>query len=260
MKNSDSNIYLIPLLAALAIYLPFSFTSSGPDRRSQEQPQSPSLMRMGTLATPTPTPTPGRVSGEAARLLCDFFALKPEPDRDTQDQSGGRKQDQPEALRDVDPKNLKGDYCRVKSIRDLTRLEYLGAYDYKIEYIIATLPDPIDSRLDYMFDRNLDAIQRAIAEAGYTFDRYSLPWDRNSAASSVVLPADPNTTQTPARHLYEPGVILFRGRDRLSLLFLFLVGETPTGGINQVAFQNALRQIEELDDWKRTGTIDETAE
>jgi hypothetical protein len=112
--------------------------------------------------------------------------------------------------------------------------------------------------LDHQFDRYLDAIQQAIAAAGYIFDRHSLPWDISKTAAPVVLPTEPKTPQTPPRHLYEPGVILFRGNKKL--LLLFLVGETPTGGIHRVAFQNALWQIGELDGWKRSGTANETAE
>src|SRR5262245_37960056 len=255
MKNSDSNNWLIPLLAAFAIYVPLSSTSS-PDQQSSAQPQSPALIQMVPLATPSPAPTPapGRVSGEAATLLCDFFGAKPDLDQDAQGRNSGRKQAQHNAPQDFDPKNLRGDYCRVKAIRELNKIGNPAPAEYKIEYLIATLPDPKDSRLDYMFDRYLDVIQLAIGDAGYTFDRYWLPWDRSRAAAPVGLPADPKSPQTAmaTRHLYDPGVILFRGDKKL--LLLFLVGETPTGGIHKVAFQNALWQIEELDGWRESNT------
>src|SRR5262245_37501136 len=255
MKNSDSNNWLIPLLAAFAIYVPLSSTSS-PDQQSSAQPQSPALIQMVPLATPSPAPTPapGRVSGEAAKLLCDFFGAKPDLDQDAQGRNSGRKQAQHNAPQDFDPKNLRGDYCRVKAIRELNKIGNPAPAEYKIEYLIATLPDPKDSRLDYMFDRYLDVIQLAIGDAGYTFDRYWLPWDRSRAAAPVGLPADPKSPQTvmATRHLYDPGVILFRGDKKL--LLLFLVGETPTGGIHKVAFQNALWQIEELDGWRESNT------
>jgi hypothetical protein len=255
MKDFDSNRFLIPLLAAFAIFLPFSFTSTSSDRRSSEQPQSPALIQMGSLATPTPKPAPrqGRVSGEAARLICDFFGFKPEPDRNAQDDGQKGESDAPQ---NFDPKILRGDYCSVKTIWNSNRPEHRVASNYKRNYMIATVPDPKDSRLDYMFDRNLDAIQRAIAMAGYTFDRYYLPWDISRTTAPAVLPADQKTPQAASRHLYEPGVILFRGSDKL--LLLFLVGETPTGGIHRVAFQNALLQIEELAGWKRSKSEDET--
>ena len=93
MKSSDSNNWLIPLLAAFAIYVPLSSTSSSPDQQSSAQPQSPALIQMVPLATPAPAPTPGpgRVSGEAAKLLCDFFGAKPDLDQDAHGRNGGRK-------------------------------------------------------------------------------------------------------------------------------------------------------------------------
>jgi hypothetical protein len=123
VKDSDWNKFLIPLLAVFAIYLPLSSTPSAPDRQSPEQLQSPALVQTGNLAALTPTLTsgPGRVPGEAARLLCDFFGSKPDADRDAQGQNSGRKRDQPDALRDFDPKNLKGDYCRIKTILNSNR-------------------------------------------------------------------------------------------------------------------------------------------
>jgi hypothetical protein len=254
MKSSDSNNWLIPLLAAFAIYVPLSTTSSSPDQQSSAQPQSPALIQMVSLATPAPAPTPGpgRVSGEAAKLLCDFFGAKPDLDQDAHGRNSGQKQAQPNAPQDFDPKNLRGDYCRVKSIRDLNKIDDMAPAEYKIEYLIATVPDPKDSRLDYMFDRYLDVIQLAIGEAGYTFDHYWLPWDRSRTAAPVGLPADPKSPQMAmaTRYLYDPGVILFRGDKRV--LLLFLVGETPTGGIHKVAFQNALWQIEELAGWRES--------
>ena len=166
---------MIPLLAVFAIYLPLSSTSSPPDQQSSGQPQSPALVQMAPLESPMPTPAPapgpGRVQGEAAKLLCDFFGAKPDLDQATQSQNSDHGQAQPNAIQNFDPKNLRGDYCRIKSIQGLSKLEHLAAADYKIEYLIATVPDPKDSRLDHLFDRNLDAIQRAIEAADYTFDR-----------------------------------------------------------------------------------------
>src|SRR5262245_41560121 len=79
----------------------------------------------------------------AAKLLCDFFGLPNRPsDNDQSDQD-----------RD------EGDYC------DLTGNEHIvtqGGKQYHVEHLIATLADPKDSRLDYLFDLHLDAIQRAI--------------------------------------------------------------------------------------------------
>jgi hypothetical protein len=281
MKNSDSRYWLIPLLAAFAIYVPLSSAPPSPDQQPSAQPQFPALVQLVPLPTPTPTPAPApaqdRAPGEAAKLLCDYFGSKQNLDQDAQGRTGPQ---------DFDPKNLRGDYCRVKSIKELNRggqpaPDKQGSDKYDIEYMIATLPDPKDSRFDHLFDRYQDAIQRAIGRAGYIFDRYWLPWDRSRTAAPVVSPTDPRAPQMAmaTRHLYEPGVILFRhikdgtssndgtsskdgtssndgtsSKDSNRLLLLFLVGETPTSGIHKVAFRNALWQIEKIAGWEESKT------
>ena len=92
--------------------------------------------------------------------------------------------------------NRRGDYCRIKSVLNskASKRPPPSGYD-EIEYLIATVPDPKDSRLDHQFDRALDAIRRAIESADYTFDRYWLPWDRSRTAAPAILPADPKTAQ-----------------------------------------------------------------
>jgi hypothetical protein len=247
MQNSESNNsnnWLIPLLAAFAIYFPLSSIPSSPDQQSLAQPQTPALIQTAPLATPTPGQ--GRVSGEAAKLLCDFFGAGPVLDQDAQGRNSGREQARPNGSQDFDPKKLRGDYCRVK---DLNK--------NNIDYLIATVPDPKDSRLDHLFDRYLDAIRRAIEAADYNFDRYWLPWSISRTPTLVVLPAEQKMPQMEmeTRHLYEPGVILFRNSNGGNgVLLLFLVGETPTGGIHKFAFRNALSQIEDLDRWRGSKT------
>jgi hypothetical protein len=246
MKNSNSNDWLIPLLAAFAIYLPLSTPAPSPDQQSSAQPQSPALIQVVPTATPTPTPGPGRVPGEAARLLCDFFGREPD-----QYQNPGLNSQQKS-----ENESRKGDYCRIKSVLNskASKRPPPPGYD-EIEYLIATVPDPKDTRLDHQFDRALDAIRRALESADYTFDRFWLPWDRSKTTAPPISPADPRMAQLATRHLRDPGVILFRDSKSKKLLLLFLVGETPTGGIHRVAFQNALRQIEELP--RRVGSTTE---
>jgi hypothetical protein len=246
MKNSNSNDWLIPLLAAFAIYVPLSTTAPSPDQQSSAQPQSPALIQMVPAATPTPTPEPDRVSGEGARLLCDFFGLEP----DQSQKAGLNPQQKSEA------ETRRGDYCRIKSVLNskVSKRPPPPGYD-EIEYLIATVPDPKETRLDHQFDRALDAIRRALESADYTFDRFWLPWDRSRTVTPPISTVDPRMAQMATRHLRDPGVILFRDSRSKRLLLLFLVGETPTGGIHRVAFQNALRQIKELP--RRVGSMTE---
>jgi hypothetical protein len=210
---------------------------------AQQQAQPVLQTDSGVTPTPTPTPKPDQIPGEAARLVCDYFGGKPDSTSDVTERNGGLKKSKREGSQSFDAKNFTSDYCRVKSIPNL-----------KIRSLIATLPDPKDSRLDHSFDRYLNAIQRAIDTAGYIFDRYWLPWDKSKIVAPVISSANPQLMQTATRYLQEPGVILYRGKKEKELLLLFLVGETPTGGIHRVAFKNALTQVEQLSGWARSKT------
>jgi hypothetical protein len=114
--------------------------------------------------------------------------------------------------------------------------------DCRFRFLIATVPDPTDSGFAYMFDQVLESLQRAVERGDYVFDRAWLPWQRNLSDKAP-------DTRLRERH---PGLILFRSTDpkhgkggKHHLLALLLVGETPTGGIHKVAFQNAVRIVHE---------------
>ena len=117
-------------------------------------------------------------------------------------------------------------------------------HGYKTEFLIATVPDPIDSSYGHAFDQAVDAIQRGVEKKdGYVLDRAWLPWELDRKAK-------PGKDGQPAILLREtkPGILLFRhGRDRNrkieepGLCVVFLVGETPTSGIHKQAFHHALR-------------------
>lgn len=100
---------------------------------------------------------------------------------------------------------------------------------YRLEFLVALIPDPVDSHLSNRFDEALDALQRGIAQSGYLFDRASLPWEGEAAR----------------KRLYRsmPGSLLFRRVDMTGqrhLLAVFLVGESPKAGIQKQAFHRAL--------------------
>ncbi len=104
-----------------------------------------------------------------------------------------------------------------------------GEQDYTLEFLVALVPDPIDSHLSNRFDEALDALQRGIAQSGYLFDRVSLPWEGEAAKMRL--------------YRWIPGGMLFRKVDangQRHLLAVFLVGESPKGGVQKQAFFNAL--------------------
>ncbi len=115
---------------------------------------------------------------------------------------------------------------------------------YRIEFLIAMVPDPVSSRLPHFFDSFVESLENAAEASGYTPDRFALPWlERGNGAGDNV----------PAWHetLYEsvPGLILFRDPQDRKLLLVFLVGETPTTGIHKAAMFSALEQMAQFYPW-----------
>jgi hypothetical protein len=143
-----------------------------------------------------------------------------------------------------------------------------------LRILLATVPDPMDSGLAHLFDRQVASIQRALERSGYVLDRFNLPWsdkpdNPKTDADKLVkggkeiaeytldrrrypkLPKsaegeEPEWVKELPRRQREPGVILFRKPYKQEVLLLFLIGETPTAGIYKTAFINALKQIDTM--------------
>jgi hypothetical protein len=120
---------------------------------------------------------------------------------------------------------------------------------YHVCFMIATLPDPIDSHFASNFDRGLNAIVSAMSDAGYDIDRWSLPWrtpgpeefQASWSATPGGLPRIDSRPAAPTQHHDEPGSVLFRRGD--DLVLVYLVGETPTHGLQKAAFQAAVKSL-----------------
>jgi hypothetical protein len=106
-------------------------------------------------------------------------------------------------------------------------------------------------------------------------DRFDLPWQDPEKGSSqgfalgqeLVLrwEGDTDTTEGPkpignfvsiegnkkeqTRFLSEPGILLFRHNREKKLLFVLVVGETPTWGVRKEALANALNWVSWLSNW-----------
>lgn len=113
--------------------------------------------------------------------------------------------------------------------------------------LIATVPDPIDSHFQHMFDEVLQSISMGLGLHSYSLDSYRFPW------SNELALARQNRTGAGAgaefsRRQKHPGALLFRrdpdarstNKDPSELLLLLLVGETPTGGVHRAALTDAL--------------------
>jgi hypothetical protein len=125
--------------------------------------------------------------------------------------------------------------------------------DQRVQAMIAIAPDPAHTNLALMFDRAVEAVQLAAQSGYYLADRYWLPWDVSLTkdwadyASAQQAITDQEETEE------EPGLLLFRWngdqpapRDKPAVLYVFLVADTSTAGINGAQFSNALDYLEQV--------------
>ena len=128
--------------------------------------------------------------------------------------------------------------------------------------MIATVPDPELTHLSLSFDRYVESITWAVSDGDlkderYSFDGYWFPWrpDQKEETDSEKRTAAEKEREQRSN---TPGILLFRRNPphpspshphpEKELLLVFLVGETPTSGINRVAFDRAWTYATKLAD------------
>ena len=123
----------------------------------------------------------------------------------------------------------------------------------KARFVFALLPDPVHTHLGLLFDRSIAAIQLAAERQHYVFDRAILPWDRSVHQDTDL---EKRREEIKDQHLREadPGLLIFReglsrqtGPDSESgSLFVFVIGETATGGVRTLQFQRAITLMRKI--------------
>lgn len=111
-------------------------------------------------------------------------------------------------------------------------LAALGRDRADVSILVATVPEPALG-----FDGTVEAITAALGETGHTLARQALPWIPGKSRDSSACAAD-----VPGRALF----LRSHSDGRRSLLLLYIIGESPTGGIHRRAFTVALQEINEL--------------
>jgi hypothetical protein len=132
-----------------------------------------------------------------------------------------------------------------------------------VQFVIAILPDPVHTHLGLLFDRGTEALQQAAQGSAYVFDRAIMPWDHTpNTQSSGVSTIQEGAEEQAQRESY-PGLMIFRrdasnhsrardpsspnsGSSPKGPLFVLVVGETPTAGLNREQFRNAERIVQEI--------------
>src|SRR5271155_1077440 len=143
-----------------------------------------------------------------------------------------------------------------------------------VQFVIAILPDPVHTHLGLFFDRSAEALQQAAQMSNYVFDRAIMPWDRTPHTDASDLKARQEARAAQAQRESYPGLMLFRAsvepktasaqaddsKQALSAnspstksptppqgpLFVLIVGETPTAGVNKAQFRHALEIIRDV--------------
>jgi hypothetical protein len=115
--------------------------------------------------------------------------------------------------------------------------------DFK--FIIATVPDPVNSHYPVVFDRLVESIQRGFNRYHYTLDRFWLPWEAEPGpVDSDYVMHERHKEWLEAVQEY-PGVLVFRPEGTsLERICVLLVGENPVTGIHKLEFMNAMDTIE----------------
>ncbi|MFI5106295.1 MAG: hypothetical protein ACHP79_15340, partial [Terriglobales bacterium] len=119
--------------------------------------------------------------------------------------------------------------------------------------MIAIVPDPVHSHMSLVYDRSVEALQLAAESVGYVIDRYWLPWATPAAKNSSAQQAAKDAGEKDS----EPGLLMFRWNgdarqngepqnNGSSVLYVFLVSDTSTAGINGEQFSNAVKYVGEV--------------
>ncbi len=134
----------------------------------------------------------------------------------------------------------------------------------EIDFLIATLPDPIDSGLPHMFDRMFGSIQAALQADGYLLSSFDLPWQncplghgQSSEESKKGKDKDDKDKQKDCEEEpwdTQPGLLLVNNAEKTSLLLVYVVGETPASGIHQEALHAALDEVAWFCGWSNEGS------
>jgi hypothetical protein len=127
--------------------------------------------------------------------------------------------------------------------------------------VIATVPDPVHAHLAMQFDRALDVLLQAAADNRYVSSSYWLPWQRRATSLKGAEGAgDMEPGHDPERES-QPGLIVLKhvpdsqpptcedpapASSFYRVIYVFLVAETPTKGVDGSQLQNALQYEEQL--------------
>jgi hypothetical protein len=161
--------------------------------------------------------------------------------------------------------NLRGNFSLSGNVAEKERepkSQFCLTPDWHVSALIATVPNPELTHLSLTFDRYVESITWAVSDGdlrneSYTFDSYWFPW-RPDQKEETEPEKRKSAEKEREKRSNMPGLLLFRrnpattdkshAHPEKELLLVFLVGETPTSGINRVAFNAAWNYVDKLAD------------
>jgi hypothetical protein len=122
-----------------------------------------------------------------------------------------------------------------------------GSSEINVTTIIATVPDPAHTHLAMVFDRTIAALLQAAQDNGYLSSYYWVPWKRHgeggNRASEEADGEEPG--HDPVRER-QPGLLVLKSKSLNKVIYIFLVGENPTEGVDGFQLQNAFQYEDEI--------------
>lgn len=129
--------------------------------------------------------------------------------------------------------------------------ETIGAQKIKNDVILAFVPDPRHTNLALFFDRQMEALQQGIQNAGWTFERALMPWESSEAPEFADFISHELENASEDETEKEPGLLIFTRLNAsdssvTDKLLVFVIGESPTGGVRKLQFFTTTRLVQKL--------------
>jgi hypothetical protein len=243
-------------IALMALYLrvPLSPSHEG----GQDASDAPSATAKGVPAKKTTPPGPGN-AGTPKKKAAKYEPEIEGPWLATRRFYQSTDEPAPIVLDPVDntPVDL-GDTHDIQNCSGACATALAGLFGVKdapkISWMTAIVPDPMHTRLPLFTDSSIGAILKAAGVMHWEFAGQWMPWydSVNSDEKDPEKRRDQrNTVRTQER---QPGLLIFRHFDEAKpafddrVLMVFLVGETPTTGVNPDQFLNARAYMRAIHD------------
>lgn len=118
-----------------------------------------------------------------------------------------------------------------------------------VRYAVVLAPDPRHTNLSVMFDRWMVVLQQAAQDEGFIYNSSWLPWRTEAESYPLLADKQIDDDQLSQRESC-PGILLFRrGTSKPETdpydeaLVVLVVGEQPTGGLNEYQWANAIHWL-----------------